>query len=73
MALSRALFSRNFCPRFHLVGLFGQIQCLMKQQIRGHSRAELLLRIGGMWGLCLWRNDFLKIWVTLDAQKIPLG
>jgi ABC transporter substrate binding protein len=30
-------------------------------------------RIGGMWGLCLWRNDFLKIWVTLDAQKIPLG
>ena len=30
-------------------------------------------RIGGMWDLCLWRNDFLKIWVTLDAQKIPLG
>ena len=26
-----------------------------------------------MWDLCLWRNDFLKIWVTLDAQKIPLG
>ena len=30
-------------------------------------------RIGGMWDLCLWANDFLKIWVTLDAQKIPLG
>jgi hypothetical protein len=24
-----------------------------------------------MWGLCLWRNDFLKIWVTLE--KNPAG
>ena len=26
-----------------------------------------------MWDLCLWRNDFLKIWVDAGRTKNPAG